>query len=73
MRCDHINKRFYRILVDRCAPHIRELCPDCTANIRGAGINVAHEEVRRLGIEIESLPIWKDLRTQEGNHQSLLF
>ena len=51
-----------------------ERCDECGANARGPGVWVSANELYRLGIKREALPVFKDLRTPEAKgQQGLLF
>jgi hypothetical protein len=66
--CSHLGRRLYRIIFDG-GFHVREICPNCGANISGHGINVPHGQV----VDPETLPIWRDLRKGTGQDQPVLF
>jgi hypothetical protein len=48
---------------------VRELCPDCGANVRGPGINVPHNQVP----DVDALPVWKIVKRVPEDKQGWLF
>lgn len=64
--CFHSRRRLCRAICVNGAVQVRELCVDCGANVRGAGVSVPHHEVR----DLESLPLIEDRRPR-GDQPSL--
>ncbi len=74
MCAKHIRNNFMRVICSNGSTQIREICPECWANVRGGGNNVPHGELfKEHGKALEDCAILEDHRPRCCVMQPSLF